>query len=94
MAAKKVKTPALLAGPARLPFLLLTPCCVLLGYGAAVFSGGNISFRRFLIALLGAVAALVPLVVRRRPLQHRMHVPRRVARVIPLEKWRRASPGS
>ena len=45
-----------------------------------------------LVALLGAVVALAPLLVRRRPLGHRTQVPRSAARVIPLTQGRRASP--
>jgi hypothetical protein len=45
-----------------------------------------------IVAFLGAVAALLPLVARRRPLGYRTQVPHRVARVIPLEQRRRASP--
>lgn len=43
------------------------------------------------IALLGAVIALIPLLIRRRPLGHRTHLPRQVARVIPLERRRRTA---
>jgi hypothetical protein len=52
-------------------------------------------FRLFLVnlvALAGAVAALLPLVLRRRPLGHRTQVPRPTARVIPLPQRRRAAP--
>ena len=42
------------------------------------------------IAFLGAVMALLPLVVKRRPLGYRTQVPRRVARVIPLQQRRAA----
>ena len=45
-----------------------------------------------LIALAGAILALAPLLVRRRPVGHRTQVPRTVARVIPLPPRRRASP--
>jgi len=44
------------------------------------------------IALVGAVLALAPLLLRRRPLGHRTQVPRSTARVIPLTQRRRASP--
>ena len=44
---------------ARPPFLLLAIACVLLGFGAAVYSGGAVSWLRFGLALLGAVAAHV-----------------------------------
>lgn len=45
-----------------------------------------------LVALCGAVVALAPLLVRRRPIGRRAQVPRRAARVIPLPPRRRASP--
>jgi hypothetical protein len=45
-----------------------------------------------LVALAGAILALAPLLIRRRPLAHRTQVPRKVARVIPLPARRRASP--
>ncbi len=44
------------------------------------------------VAFAGAVAALAPLLVRRRPVRQRRTVPRRTGRVIPLEERRRASP--
>jgi hypothetical protein len=42
-----------------------------------------------LVALLGAISAMAPLMLRRRPLHHRRHLPRQVARVIPIEERRR-----
>jgi hypothetical protein len=45
-----------------------------------------------LLALVGAVVALAPLMLRRRPLWSRTQVPERAARVIPLQERRRASP--
>jgi hypothetical protein len=45
-----------------------------------------------LVALMGAVMALAPLLVRRRPIGHRTQVPRPAARVIPLPQRQRASP--
>jgi hypothetical protein len=45
-----------------------------------------------LVALCGAVLALAPLLLRRRPVGHRTEVPRRAARIIPLPPRRRASP--
>jgi hypothetical protein len=48
-------------------------------------------FFRNLLALVGAVAALAPLLLRRRPLGHRTEVPRHAARVIPLPQRRRAA---
>jgi 1,4-dihydroxy-2-naphthoate octaprenyltransferase len=47
----------LLLGPARTPFLILTPACILLGYASSVWSSGHVSFSRFLLALIGGVAA-------------------------------------
>lgn len=43
----------------RLPFLVLTPACVVLGLGTAVWTSGNVSALHFAIALAGAVAAHV-----------------------------------
>lgn len=50
----KLKT---LLGPMRLPFVLLAPCCVLLGVGAAVWRVGQVSVTRLVLAGIGAVAA-------------------------------------
>jgi 1,4-dihydroxy-2-naphthoate octaprenyltransferase len=47
----------LLLGPARAPFLILTPACMILGYASTAWSSGHVSFRRFLLALIGGVAA-------------------------------------
>ena len=44
-----------------------------------------------LVALMGAILALAPLLLRRRPLGHRTQVPRVSARVIPLAQRQRAS---
>lgn len=46
-----------LLGPMRLPFLLLTPCCVLLGIGTAVWTAGPVSAFRIALILIGAMAA-------------------------------------
>ena len=46
-----------LLGPMRVPFLILTPACVLLGLGTAVWSAGTVSPLHFVIALIGAVAS-------------------------------------
>ncbi|GAG04549.1 unnamed protein product, partial [marine sediment metagenome] len=32
-----------LLGPMRVPFLILTPACVLLGVGTAIYSSGEVS---------------------------------------------------
>ena len=44
-------------GPMRAPFLILTPACVVLGLGAAVWTSDNVSALHFAIALVGALAA-------------------------------------
>jgi 1,4-dihydroxy-2-naphthoate polyprenyltransferase len=44
-------------GPMRLPFLILTPACVLVGAGTAFWSTGQFHLGNFLIVLLGAVCA-------------------------------------
>lgn len=44
-------------GPMRLPFLVLTPACVLLGLGTAVWSSGQVSALYFVLALVGAICA-------------------------------------
>ncbi len=46
-----------LLGPMRLPFLILTPACVLLGLGTAVWTTGHINGWHFALALIGAVCA-------------------------------------
>ena len=46
-----------LLGPMRVPFLILTPACVLLGVGAASWSSGEISILYLLLTLIGAVSA-------------------------------------
>ncbi len=49
--------PSPLFGPMRLPFLILTPACVLVGVATAVWSGASISPLPVIVALVGAVAA-------------------------------------
>ncbi|MEW6181870.1 MAG: prenyltransferase [Bacillota bacterium] len=44
-------------GPMRLPFLILTPACVLLGLGTAVWTSGSVNVFHLILALVGAVAA-------------------------------------
>jgi len=44
-------------GPMRAPFLILTPACVILGLGVAVWTSDNVSALHFAIALVGALAA-------------------------------------
>ena len=41
----------------RLPFLILTPACVLLGTATAVWSGSSLNYYYLLLAFIGAVAA-------------------------------------
>jgi len=48
-----------LLGPMRLPFLILTPACVLVGLGTAVWSSGRVSALHFVLTLVGAVSAHV-----------------------------------
>jgi len=45
-----------LMGPMRPPFLILTPACVLVGLGTAVWTAGQVSILYFILALVGAVA--------------------------------------
>lgn len=52
-----MSNPKLLSGPMRLPFLILTPACVLLGLGTAVYTTGQINWLYFMLALIGALAA-------------------------------------
>jgi len=47
----------LLLGPMRLPFLILTPACVLLGLGTAVWTTGYVNGWHFALALVGALSA-------------------------------------
>ncbi len=44
-------------GPMRVPFLILTPACVVLGLGTAVWTRGGVSPLHFVLALVGAIAA-------------------------------------
>jgi len=50
-------TTTALLGPMRLPFLVLTPACVLLGVGAAFYRSGRVDLLQAVIVLIGAVAA-------------------------------------
>jgi 1,4-dihydroxy-2-naphthoate octaprenyltransferase len=47
----------LLLGPLRIPFLILTPVCVALGWGTAVWTGHHGMFAYLLLVLAGATAA-------------------------------------
>jgi len=44
-------------GPMRIPFLILAPACVILGYGTAFWERGRVHPAYFALALLGAIAA-------------------------------------
>jgi 1,4-dihydroxy-2-naphthoate octaprenyltransferase len=46
-----------LLGPMRLSFVILTPACVLLGLGTALWSSGPVSILHFILALVGAICA-------------------------------------
>ena len=46
-----------LLGPMRLPFLVLTPACVVLGLGTAIWTSGKVNILYFIIALIGSIAA-------------------------------------
>lgn len=46
-----------LVDPMRLPFLVLTPACVVLGLGTAIWTQGVINWFDFVLVLIGAVAA-------------------------------------
>jgi 1,4-dihydroxy-2-naphthoate octaprenyltransferase len=46
-------------GPMRVPFLILTPACVLVGIGTAVWSSSQINLLDIIIVLIGAIAAHV-----------------------------------
>ncbi len=47
----------LLLGPMRVPFLILTPACALLGLGTAVWTTGHVNAWYFVLALVGALSA-------------------------------------
>lgn len=46
-----------LLGPMRVNFLILTPACVFLGFGTAVWEAGTVSVLHSVLALVGAVCA-------------------------------------
>lgn len=48
---------AVIFGPMRLPFLILTPACVLLGAATASWSGAEIDFYYLALAFAGALAS-------------------------------------
>jgi 1,4-dihydroxy-2-naphthoate octaprenyltransferase len=45
-----------LLGPMRPPFLILTPACVLVGLGTAVWTTGRVSTFYFILTLIGAIS--------------------------------------
>jgi len=47
----------LLSGPMRLPFLVLSPACVLLGVGCAVWTSGRVNPLYVALVLVGAICA-------------------------------------
>lgn len=49
--------PFLWLGPARLPFLVLTPACIVLGVACVQWTQGQVNLPQALLVLLGAVAA-------------------------------------
>ncbi|MDO8250732.1 MAG: prenyltransferase [Rhodoferax sp.] len=49
--------PFLWLGPARLPFLVLTPACIVLGVACVQWTHGHVKLLEALLVLLGAVAA-------------------------------------
>ena len=46
-----------LLDPMRLPFLVLTPACVILGLGTAIWTQGEVNWFHFILVLIGALAA-------------------------------------
>jgi 1,4-dihydroxy-2-naphthoate polyprenyltransferase len=52
-----MKSLKLLLGPMRVPFLILTPACVLLGLGTAIWTIGHVNWLHFALVLVGAVCA-------------------------------------
>jgi 1,4-dihydroxy-2-naphthoate octaprenyltransferase len=44
-------------GPMRVPFLILTPMCVLVGIGTAAWSGAKLDFFRIILITVGAVCS-------------------------------------
>ncbi|NOQ39143.1 MAG: prenyltransferase [Anaerolineales bacterium] len=48
-----------LLDPMRVPFLILTPACVVLGLAAAVWTSGQVNWFHFVLVLIGALSAHV-----------------------------------
>ena len=46
-----------LLDPMRLPFLVLTPACVVLGLGTALWTNSQVNWVHFILVLIGALAA-------------------------------------
>ena len=46
-----------IVGPMRLPFLILTPACVALGFGTAFWTQGYVAPFHVIMVLVGAVSA-------------------------------------
>jgi 1,4-dihydroxy-2-naphthoate octaprenyltransferase len=52
-----MRIPNWILGPMRVPFLILTPACVLVGIGTAVWSSAELQFVEVLLVLIGAIAS-------------------------------------
>jgi len=52
-----MKEPKYLLGPMRIPFLILTPACVLLGFGTSIWRTHEVNILYLVLALIGAVCA-------------------------------------
>lgn len=57
MTQRTATTPQDLLSPMRVPFLILTPACVLLGLGTAVWTSGQTNVLHFILVLVGALGA-------------------------------------
>jgi len=52
-----MRIPNWILGPMRVPFLVLTPACALVGIGTAVWSSSEVRLFEILLVLIGAVAS-------------------------------------
>jgi 1,4-dihydroxy-2-naphthoate octaprenyltransferase len=52
-----MSTLKILSGPMRIPFLILTPACVSLGVGSAIWTAGEVRVLFVVLALIGALSA-------------------------------------
>jgi len=52
-----MSTLKILSGPMRIPFLILTPACVSLGVGSAIWTTGEVRVLFVVLALVGALSA-------------------------------------